>query len=318
MKVAVHSIMLNMRHTIRVFLSLCMAAVCTASNAEVSDSSCSASVKPLEATRALTQSALLACSVVLQPTGALEWLIDVQQVRLRDILDGRLVDTVELPAHCGITLAELVQQCWPSPALPVRAFLSELDQELHSRLCVSASVAAADALHNPILSLTRVILSVDSLPALPVAIAASVIPHATVAAVLIPFAPAAMVVAPLWTMAIVFFALVDLCHTPLRVVDAFRKSKKRVVTLFLRRMFARVVMALFVAFIDSIAMAVSSCMFLLAFAVRLLRSPSLCGTRRLQPQVSPSLLLAPTFIAFATLVTTTSAGGDPFILFLRT
>jgi hypothetical protein len=83
-------------------------------------------------------------------------------------------------------------------------------------------------------------------------------------------------------------------------------------------MFAHVVMALFVAFIDSIATAVSSCMFLFAFTARLLLSPSLCETRRLQPQVSPFLLLAPTFIAFATLVTTASAAGDPFVLFSRT
>jgi hypothetical protein len=251
------------RSTLPALLSLCMAAVCIASHqsAAVSDSSCSASIKPSEATRAVTQSALLACSTILQPTGALEWLVDVHHVRLRDVLDGSLVDAVQLPSKKqGLTLAELVQLCWPSPTLLVRAFLSNEDQESHSRLCASASAAAADALHSPLLALARVLSSVHDIPALPLAMAASILPHATVALVLLFFAPAAMIVAPLWSLAIVFFALIDLYHTPLRVVSAFRSSTNRIITFFLRRLFVRVAMVLVVALIDSAALVVSACM----------------------------------------------------------
>ena len=243
--------------TMRVFLSFCIAAVCVASNqnAEFSDPSC----KPSESNRSVTQSALLACSVVLQPTGALEWIIDLQQVRLRDILDVSLVDAVELPAHRDLTLAELVRQCWPSPTQSVRAFLSYADQQSHSQLCASASVAAADALYSPLLGLVRVASSVHSLPVLALAMAASILPHVTVAAVLVCFAPAAMFVAPAWSLAVMFFAFIDLYHTTLRVVAAFRSSTNRIITFFLRRLFVRIGLALAVAFIDSAAMLVSTC-----------------------------------------------------------
>lgn len=241
----------------RVFLYFCIAAVCAAShqNAEFSDSSC----KPPEYNRSVTQSALLACSAMLQPTGALEWIIDLQQVRLRDVLDVSLVDAVELPAHRGLTLAELVRQCWPSPTLPYRAFLSDSDQQSHSQLCASASVAAADALYSPLLGLIRVVLSVHSLPVLALAMAASILPHVTVAAVLVCFAPAAIFVAPAWSMAVMFFAFIDLYHTTLRVVAAFRSSTNRIITFFLRRLFVRIGLALAVAFIDAAALLVSTC-----------------------------------------------------------
>ncbi len=302
---------------IRALLSLCMAAVCIASqqSAAVSDSSCSASIQPSEATRALTQSALLACSTVLQPTGALEWLVDVQHVRLRDVLDGRLVDAVQLPALRGLTLAELVQLCWPSPTLFVRAFLSYEDQESHSRLCASASAAAADALHSPLLALARVLLSVNYLPALPLAMAASILPHATVALVLLYFAPAVMVVAPLWSLAIIFFALIDLYHTPLRVVAAFRSSTNRIITFFLRRLFVRVAMALVVALVDSAASAVFACMHKIRICTFWLRRPHLLASdaASLQSLASPFLLLEPTSTLFAMLVTSGSTEGDCMI-----
>ena len=217
-----------------------------------------------EATRAITQSALLACSTVLQPTGALDWLLEVQQVRLRDILDGRLVDAIVLPMHRSVTLAELVQQCWPGEALPFRAFLSDTDQQSHSRVCNMASTAAADALHSPLLGLLRIVLSVDSLPALPIVMAASIFPHATVAVALIYFAPTALIVHPLWSLAILFFAFVDLCHTPLRAAGAFRSSANRFLTFLLRRLFVRIALSLIVAVFDSAAAVLSACMYLLA------------------------------------------------------
>lgn len=251
---------------IRVFSALCIAAACTASdqNAAVPDASCSASMQPSEATRAITQSALLACSTVLQPTGALDWLLEVQQVRLRDILDGRLVDAIALPMHRSVTLAELVQQCWPGEALPFRAFLSDTDQQSHSRVCNMASTAAADALYSPLLGLLRIFLSMDSLPALPIVIAASIFPHATVAVALIYFAPTALIIHPLWSLAILFFAFVDLCHTPLRAAGAFRSSANRFLSFLLRRLFVRIALSLIVAVFDSAAALLSACMYLLA------------------------------------------------------
>ena len=270
----------------RVLLAFCITAVCVAShqNAESSDLSC----KPSDSNRSITQSALLACSAVLQPTGALEWIIDLQRVRLRDVLDVSLVDAVELPAYRGITLAELVRQCWPSPTQSVRAFLSYADQQSHSQLCASASVAAADALYSPLLGLTRLALSVHSLPVLPIAMAASILPHLTVAAVLVCFAPAAMFVAPAWSLAVMFFAFIDLYHTTLRVVAAFRSSTNRIITFFLRRLFVRIGMALAVALIDSAAMLVSTCMLVIAFkhfdsATAILH----CNTFHLQQPVCP-------------------------------
>jgi hypothetical protein len=270
----------------RVLLAFCITAVCVAShqNAESSDPSC----KPSDSNRSVTQSALLACSAVLQPTGALEWIIDLQRARLRDVLDVSLVDAVELPAYRGITLAELVRQCWPSPTQSVRAFLSYADQQSHSQLCASASVAAADALYSPLLGLTRVALSVHSLPVLTIAMAASILPHLTVAAVLVCFAPAAMFVAPAWSLAVMFFAFIDLYHTTLRVVAAFRSSTNRIITFFLRRLFVRVGMALAVALIDSVAILVSTCMLVIAFkyfdsATAILH----CNTFHLQQPVCP-------------------------------
>jgi hypothetical protein len=221
-------------------------------DASVASASCSASKPPSESTRAVTQSALLACSTVLQPTGALDWFIDVQQVRLRDVLDGHMVEAVRLQPHPNITLAELVQMCWPSFTVPVRVFLSDVDHELHTRACATAAVAAVDALQSPLLALTRVVLYVESLPALPIALAAFIVPHVTVAVLLFYTAPASMVLAPLWSSAIILFALIDLHRTLSRASAAFR-SMKGFLIFFVRRLFVRIVIALGVAAIDIVA-----------------------------------------------------------------
>jgi hypothetical protein len=247
---------------LNIFSALCITVAYAASDehSKVVDASCSVPMQPLEATRAITQSALLACSTVLQPTGALDWLIDAQQVRVKDVLDGRLVDLVELSLHRSSTLAELVQQCWSDKAFPIRAFLSDADLQSHLRVCNEASTAAADALHSPLLGLFRIVMFFGSLPALPIAMAASVLPHVTVAFILIYYVPAAIFLYPFWSLAILFFALVDLYHTPLRAAVAFRSSTNRFLTFFLRRLFVRLVMALFVAVFDRAAAAVSACM----------------------------------------------------------
>jgi hypothetical protein len=246
--------------TIRVFLTLWIAAACAASdrNSAVADASCSASIKPSDATLAVAQTALLACNTVLEPTGALDWLIDVRQVRLRDVLDARFIHAVEQPTQHSVTLAQLVHQCWPGSPLLFRVFLSDADKQLHSRACDAASAAAADALHSPVLGLTRAVLSFDSLPTIPIIIAASVLPHVTVAVLLFAFAPAAIVAAPLWSLAVVLFALIDLCHTSLRAASAFRSSTNRFLTFFLRRMFARIAVALVVAVVDIVALSLSA------------------------------------------------------------
>jgi hypothetical protein len=296
-----------------VFLTLCLAAACAASdkNAAVADASCSASIKPSDANLAVTQTALLACSTVLEPTGALDWLIDVQQVRLRDVLDGRFIHAVEQPAQRSITLAELVQQCWPGTPLLFRVFLSDADKESHSRTCASASAAAADVLHSPVLGLTRAVLSFDSLPTLPIIIAACALPHVAVAVLLFTFAPAAIVAAPLWSLAVVLFALIDLYHTPLRAAAAFRSSTNRFLTFFLRRLFARVAVAFVVAPIDSVALSLSACTFhkkKTHFCVDRTGPLTSCVTSP-QPPVSPFFMSALLSTAFITVVTTGSIEG---------
>lgn len=301
-----------------IFSALCIAAACAASDqsaAEV-DASCNAPMQPSEATRAVTQSALLACSTVLQPTGALDWLIDAQQVRLRDVLDGRLVDAIEPLPHHRSTLAELVQQCWHGKAVPFRAFLSDAHQQTHSRMCNAASTAAADALHSPLLGLSRVIMSFDSLPVLPIAIAASILPHATVAVVLICFAPAAIVIYPIWSLAILFFALVDLCHTLPRAAVAFRSSANRFVTFFLRRLFVRVAVVLVVAIFDCVAELVSACTQLLAF-LHVVCADVPLNSFRPQPPVFPFSLSARLCTVLATLDITGGIAGSLQVLYVH-
>jgi hypothetical protein len=241
-----------------IFLVLCVTAACIANDqsASVVNSSCSISMNPSEAKRSVTQTALLACTTVLQPTGALEWLIDVEQMRFGDVLDGGLVHAVEPPSGRASTLTELVRKCWPSSSL--RIFFSREDRDSHSQLCELVSIAAADALHSPLLGIVRVFMSVDGLPALPTALAASVLPHVTVVVVLLFSAPGLIVIAPLWSLAALCFAVIDLCHTPVRAAAALRYSKHRLLMFFLRRLFARIVMALLVAAADVVAVLVSA------------------------------------------------------------
>ena len=259
-----------MRYGLAILLTLCIAAPYAAAaagahEASVAAASCSSSMQPSEATRAVTQTALLACTTVMQPTGALDWFIDVQQVRLRDILDGSLVDAVQLPPHPNMTLAELVQLCWPSSPLPVRVFLSAADHQSHSRACATAAAAAADALHSPLLALTRMPLPLHSLSALRIALAASLLPHVTVAVMLFYTVPAAMALAPLWSSAIILFAVIDLCHTLSRALAAFRASTNQFLAYFARRLFVRIALALAVAVIDNAAAAASDGTRCLAF-----------------------------------------------------
>ncbi len=294
------------------FSALCTLVACAASDqhAAIVNASCSASMQPSEASRAITQSALLACRTVLQPTGALDWLIDAQQVRLRDVLDGSKVDAVELPSNRSVTLAEIVQHCWPGEAIPFRVFFSDSDHLLHSRMCHAASAAAADALHSPLLGLARV-MSFDSLHSLPVALAASIVPHATVAFVVLYYAPAAMVVYPIWAFAILFFAFVDICHTPLRAAVAFRSSTNRFLTFFLRRLFVRIAIAFVVAIFDSAAAVVSACMRLISCALVVCApgadTPLTCPQP--QPPAFPFLPSARLYIVLATSGTTGAIAG---------